>query len=242
MMRRDHCCRYLHGLLEKLPLVRHPFDVNRLPSSGIYFFYEKGESQSHNKNKPRIVRVGTHNKNNFRSRISSHYISDSRMVLEYDKPLPKDRSIFRKNIGRAILNKENRRYLKIWDIDFTARDSREKYSHLRDLSLEKRVEERITTLLQDNFSFRFIVLKGEEERKRLERKIIGTLAGCSVCCGSNGWLGRNSPKRKIVESGLWLVQHLKSKGLTPKDMERISQYVDNTRDWIAKNPLEQDGD
>ena len=34
----------------------------------------------------------------------------------------KDRSIFRKNIGRAILNKNNDSFLEIWNLDFTTGD------------------------------------------------------------------------------------------------------------------------
>ena len=40
----------------------------------------------------------------------------------------KDRSIFRKNIGRAILNKENDSFLEKWEIDLTPKEAREKYS------------------------------------------------------------------------------------------------------------------
>jgi hypothetical protein len=38
-------------------------------------------------------------------------------------PKPSDRSIFRKNIGGTVLNKENDYYHKIWDIDFTTKEN-----------------------------------------------------------------------------------------------------------------------
>ena len=96
-------CKILHELLERLPLIKYPFDADRLPDNGIYFFYEHGEFQAHT-SKPRIVRVGTHNQNNFKSRIRDHYVSDSKMNFDSNRSPPHDRSIFRKNIGRAMLN------------------------------------------------------------------------------------------------------------------------------------------
>jgi len=38
----------------------------------------------------------------------------------------KDRSIFRKNIGRALLDKNKDPYLKIWELDLTYRRNKEK--------------------------------------------------------------------------------------------------------------------
>ena len=93
-------CEWLHKTLASLPLVRYPFTLNKLPLNGIYCFYEDGELNAHN-NKPGIVRVGTHKNNNFRSRINDHYLLDG-MSFDNNSPAPKDRSIFRKNIGRAI--------------------------------------------------------------------------------------------------------------------------------------------
>lgn len=127
-------CEWLHRQLENLPIFKYPFSLEDLPSNGIYFFYEKGEIWGHNGNQPRIVRIGTHKDNNFRSRINDHYLFNERkMNFNEMKPAPKDRSIFRKNLGRALLNKENDEYLKIWNIDFTPRSNREVYGHLRDI-------------------------------------------------------------------------------------------------------------
>ena len=51
-------CQWLHERLEALPLVQFPFDPERLPDNGIYFFYEQGETWGHGGRRPRIVRVG----------------------------------------------------------------------------------------------------------------------------------------------------------------------------------------
>jgi predicted peroxiredoxin len=117
-------CKWLHEQLESLPVFRYPFDLEMLPKNGVYFFYEEGENSKHGKgiNRPRIVRIGTHKENNFRSRISEHFLlNESKMKFTQSNPKPSDRSIFRKNIGMALLNKHNDLdYLKVWEIDFTS--------------------------------------------------------------------------------------------------------------------------
>ena len=131
-------CRWLHEKLESLYLLKFPFDLTKLPDNGIYFFYEEGENSTHigydyddnvhadNNNrsistnaKARIVRIGTHMEGNFSSRISEHFLLNEAakmMNFTISNPKPSDRSIFRKNIGRALLNKENDYYQKIWEI------------------------------------------------------------------------------------------------------------------------------
>ena len=46
------------------------------------------------------------------------------MNFDAFKPAPRERSIFRKNLGRALLNQLKDEYLKIWEIDFTSNKSR----------------------------------------------------------------------------------------------------------------------
>jgi hypothetical protein len=99
-------CQWLHEILEGCPVIRFPFDPSRLPLNGLYFFYEDGEIWGHSDQKPRIVRIGTHRDGNFRTRMADHYLSNERrMNFDSSKPAPKDRSIFRKNLGRALLNR-----------------------------------------------------------------------------------------------------------------------------------------
>ena len=67
-------CEWLHNQLKNLPLIKYPFRLEDLPKNGIYFFYEKGEVWGHGGKNPRIVRVGTHKGDNFRSRINDHFL------------------------------------------------------------------------------------------------------------------------------------------------------------------------
>jgi hypothetical protein len=68
-------CSWLHNHLNSLPLVKFPFDVKSLPSSGVYFVYEEGEITEHGYGiSQRIVRIGTHMENNFQARISEYFL------------------------------------------------------------------------------------------------------------------------------------------------------------------------
>ncbi|MEM4487481.1 MAG: hypothetical protein QXK88_01560 [Desulfurococcaceae archaeon] len=163
-------CKWLHEQLEQLPMIRYPFELERLPKSGIYFFYEKGEIWRHGGVKPRIVRIGTHSgEGNFRSRMGEHFLLDeSRMNFDKDKPKPSDRSVFRKNIGRALLNRDSDPYLQVWEKDFTPRKNKELFSHLRDIEKEKAIEAEITRILRENFTFRFIALENPSDVGRIK--------------------------------------------------------------------------
>ena len=227
-MENNSLCKWLHENLEDRPLIQYPFDLEDLPKNGIYFFYEKGEFWGHDDSKkPRIVRVGTHRKDNFRSRISQHFlVNNPNIKLCLDDLAPKNRSIFRKNLGRAILSLEKSKYLSTWDIDFTSRNAKDKLSHLRDIDFESETENKISFLLKDNFSFRYIKVESQKARigsKGLESSLVGTLSHCQVCLSSPNWLGRYSPVKKIRESGLWQVQHLNDNPISDSEKDFINK-------------------
>jgi len=231
-------CKWLHEQLEKLPIIKFPFTLEELPENGIYFFYEKDEIWGHGGNKLRIVRIGTHKDGNFRSRVKEHYLLDeSKMNFDRDMPKPSDRSIFRKNIGRALINRNGINYLQTWEIDFTTRENRQLYGNIRNIDIERRIESMITTTLREKFYFRFIIIDSQLERmgsKGLESSLIGTVASCKLCKPSDNWLGNYSPKKEIRESGLWLVQHLKANGINENDKETILDAISRTREWITR--------
>ena len=232
----DLLCKRLHRKLERVPLTRYPFKLDDLPENGIYFFYEVGEKWGHGGKKPRIVRVGTHRDGNFRSRIAEHYLlNEGNLPIDTTRPPPHDRSIFRKNIGRALLHKARNPFLRVWEIDFTSKESREKNGHLRNISNERRTEAKVTRLLRERFSFRFIRLEGQKQRmgtKGLEGALIGTLAHCGKCKPSESWLGLYSPEDRIRESGLWQVQHLSADPMDKEQQRRFAKAVKHTADWL----------
>ncbi|MBN2028111.1 MAG: hypothetical protein JW854_15290 [Actinobacteria bacterium] len=232
----DLLCKWLHLCLEELPLLHFPFDIRQLPKSGIYFFYEEGEIWGHGGNNLRITRIGTSRAGNFRNRISEHFLLDERkMEFDENRPAPHERSIFRKNIGRALLSKRDDEYLKIWDIDFTTRDNRHIQGHLRDIEKEKSLEKEITDILRNRFSFRYIAIDDNIPvigSRGIESSLIGTVFKCPLCKASDRWLGNHSPKFQIRESGLWLVQHLNAGSLSSVEKAFLEKQLSLTRQLI----------
>jgi hypothetical protein len=114
------------------------------------------------------------------------------------------------------------------------------YDSLRDIKKEKDIESRITKILRQQFSFRFIIVDNQTERigsKGLESSLIGTVSHCELCKPSDNWLGCFVPKKqiKIKNSGLWLIHHLGSKGIDDRDKETISNSINKTKEWITNN-------
>ena len=188
---------------------------DRIPKNGIYLMFENGE-EGHGKD--RIVRIGTHKgQDRLPIRLNQHFVQPR-----------KDSSIFRKNIGRCFLNMDDdlRYYLPIWDMVFITRATREEYGQCRDMDFEGRIEERITKYLRSNMSFVLIRVDECKRRLSLERRLITTVNRCNNCGPSENWLGNTSPKQKIKESGLWLVQNLNGEQtIEDNDLEYIGDYI-----------------
>jgi hypothetical protein len=205
-------CYQLHELVSQLPRHTFPFDKSRIPPNGIYILFEKGE-QGHGAD--RIVRVGTSTgQGNLPSRLREHFMIEN-----------KDRSIFRKNIGRAILNRDRDPFLQHWDLDLTSHQNKDKYQHLIDNDKQRQVEHQVTVYIQDNFSFITIPVQSKDRRVQLEARIISTVSLCSACHSSGTWLGRHSPKPKIRQSGLWQVNKLYKQPLSPHDFDTLKQLL-----------------
>jgi hypothetical protein len=204
-------CEKIHHLFNGLEKFYFPFEDKKIPMNGIYILFEKGEL-AHSKN--RIVRVGTHTGNNqLRSRLIQHFLKEN-----------KDRSIFRKNIGRALLNKNNDSFLEQWELDLTTKEAKIKNASIN-IEKQKQVEKQVSKQIQDNFFF--VVFRVDEKEKRLETesKIISTISRCEECAPSKNWLGNYSPKEKIRRSGLWLVNELWKTPFTEKEIEEINRIV-----------------
>ena len=209
-------CVKLHKLFSKLNEFRFPFDAARIPQNGIYILFEKGEL-AHGMD--RIVRIGTHNGNgNLLSRLNEHFITPN-----------KDRSIFRKNIGRAILNENNDPFITHWNIKLSVVRANAGYTEDELTNIIERtqdIERQVTERIQRDFSFVVFEVAEQIERRTLESKIISTVSLCKDCSPSNNWFGRHSPKRKIRESGLWLIQGLYNKpSLSEKDYQNLEAML-----------------
>ncbi len=198
-------CATLHKLVSTLPTFCFPFTETDIPLNGIYFLFEQGE-KGHGTH--RLVRVGTHTgKNQLRSRLKQHFLTEN-----------KDRSIFRKNIGRSLLNQARDPFLKDWELDLTPKASRNKYSSTIDWKKQTSVEEAVSAYIRSHFSFVVVPIEDKTERLILESKIISTISLCKDCHSSPNWLGQHSPKEKIRQSGLWLVNELYKEPLSKTDL------------------------
>lgn len=181
--------------------------------NGIYIMFEYGELYG---NLNRITRVGTHDKpNRLKKRLKDHFRSKN-----------KDGSIFRKNIGRAILNKSNDNYLDVWNKDTYHYENRKYVNKKKQLEIEEEVSEYI------NNNIRFTVIKVDDDklRLRLEKAIIATINKDDLFYSSENWLGNYSPENEIKESGLWLKIGLEDEIITEKELNYIEKCVENNKE------------
>lgn len=205
-------CKSFHEWAYSLPRFQFPFDAVQIPKNGLYLLFQKGE-RGHRSD--RIVRVGTHTgTDQLRSRLKQHFLTPN-----------KDRSIFRKNIGRALLAQDKDPFLADWELDLTPRAARELHGTHIDFEKQKMVEKNVSEYIQNNFSFAVVRVDDKEERLRLESRIISTVSLCTDCKPSADWLGNSSPKEKIRESGLWIVNELYKEPLNNKDFTLLQRAV-----------------
>ena len=205
-------CSNIHHLFTSIARYSFPFDDSIIPKNGIYILFEKGEA-AHGVD--RIVRVGTHTGDGrLVSRLKEHFLKEN-----------KDRSIFRKNIGRAILAKNNDPFLEQWNWDLTTRESKDRLLPLLDTKKQQQMAKEVTSYIQEHFTFSVFEVSTKEDRLDLESKIISTISLCQECKPSEEWLGSSSPVQKIRESGLWLVQGLYKTPLSEDDYAKIENLL-----------------
>jgi hypothetical protein len=208
----EEVCTAVHRLVRKLPRHKFSFHGQEIPQNGIYVLFEKGES-GHRGN--RIVRVGTHTgQNQLRSRLRQHFIQEN-----------KDRSIFRKNIGRCLLHRTKDPFLADWDLDLTTRANRNKYESQIDLNKQGRVERRVTKYMQKNFEYAVFEVPDKKQRLLLEARLISSVSRCVKCGPSKSWLGYDSPVRKITESGLWQVMELYKDSFSADEFRQLARLI-----------------
>lgn len=201
-------CQLIHEHANRLPRFHSPFPRESIPRNGIYFVFEQGEL-AHGGD--RIVRIGTHTgENQLYSRLRQHFEQES-----------KDRSIFRKNIGRSLLNKNHNPLLRYWEYDLTSRQARTAYFNPEEDHLQQQVEKQVSTYLREHVSIAVIPVDEASQRLIVEARLIASVATCTDCAPSANWLGQHSPKEKIRQSGLWLVNELKNVPFTETEVLHV---------------------
>ena len=201
-------CEFLHRELVKMPRFRYGFNLKDIPKNGIYVLFENGEFAHSGE---RIVRVGTHTgQNNLPKRLKEHLYTPN-----------KDRSVFRKHIGRSLLTRRDDPFLETWEIGLTSRKDRERFAHQVDKSLLAAVEQEVSGYMNSNFSFAVLRVEGKDDRLKAEAGLLSTIAACSCCSPSQNWLGLHHPHSTIRESGLWNIQGLRKAPIEQADVERL---------------------
>ncbi len=201
-------CAQLHLALRGLERLRFPFDTARIPPNGLYVLFEKGEI-GHDGS--RIVRIGTHTgERQLQSRLKQHFVTPS-----------KDRSIFRKNIGRALLNRNRDPFVQQWEFDLTTRKAKQELGQQVDFLKQGEVERQVSAYIQDRFEFVVFAEPEKVTRLTLEAQMISTVSLCRDCGASAEWLGMSSTKEKIRNSGLWQVNELYGDELTPSNLATL---------------------
>ena len=202
-------CTAVHLFFNRMPRMDYQRIANIPFEDGIYIMFEKGQKHGE---LDRIVRVGTHTaEGRLKARLKDHFISRN-----------KDGSIFRKNIGKALLSKNNDPYLDIW----TANMSNKKKTATIDKVKAAEIETAVSDYLQDKISFVCFPINNKEARLRIEGALISLLNCSDDFYPDNNWLGKFSPVDRISRSGLWLTQGLDAEPLT---VDEFGFIKDNTR-------------
>jgi len=204
-------CEELHKIFNKMKRYTAK-TIDEIPfNNGIYIVFDENEKYG---NYDRIIRVGTSTgQDQLRSRLKQHFLNEN-----------KDRSIFRKNIGRAMLNIINNSLLEYWNLDLTKSNDKNKYFNKEKTDQCKSIEHDITDYLAENMSFVVFNVETKELRLRFEKAIISTLYNSVNFVASNDWLGNFVPKIRgnhVKDSRMWVSQGIKAKPLTFGELEQI---------------------
>ncbi|MCA9220305.1 MAG: hypothetical protein KDA71_08245, partial [Planctomycetales bacterium] len=147
-----------------------------------------------------------------------------RLVQHFVAP-NKDRSIFRKNIGRCLLNQDGDPFLTTWNLDLTSRKSKQLHKGAVDSPKQQAVEKRVSQYIQERFSFTVIPVQDKAKRLEIESKLVSTVSLCQHCGPSKTWLGLSSPIKKIRESGLWQVNELYKTPFSNEDLPELQMLL-----------------
>lgn len=201
-------CQLIHERITQLPRFGAGFSPDDLPANGLYIMFERGEL-AHGTD--RIVRVGTHSgSSNLAGRLREHFYKQN-----------KDRSIFRKHIGRCLLASRNDSLLEQWNLDLTTRATRERHAEVVNRSKLEAVEQEVSDYLTQNLRFTVLQVEHKADRIALESGLLSTIASCDTCHPSQSWLGFSHPNATIRSVGLWNIQGLAERPFTVNEIMKL---------------------
>lgn len=205
-------CEFLHVLFNDMPRLTWQ-DINGLQfNNGIYVVFEKGEKFN---GKDRIVRIGTHDsEGRLKNRLKDHFVRAN-----------KDGSVFRKNIGLALLNKYQNEFIHIWAQNWSDREIRTQNETPETVASLIDTERRVSTYLRENIQFVCFEVPERVDRLKIEAALISTLNLSADFHSSGQWLGLFSPKKEIVTSGLWNSQGLNGIPYSLQEVKALSEWI-----------------
>ena len=207
-------CARIHAALAALPSFREP--SRYLPSDGLYFFYESGEENAHDRG-PRVVRVGNHPRSTggLHNRLRNHFSGS------------KNASVFRKFLGGALMRSDDSGHPCLQPGPGQGHWEKQ---DARTCDQCRSVEARVDRLLREHFRFRCVAISDMTERNRMEEGLVTSLAACPLCRASPHWLGIHAYNPNVKESGLWNSDYVRgSLPLTEAEVRRFEALADRSR-------------
>jgi hypothetical protein len=196
------------------------------PKQGVYFFFHPEESRKNNKDL-RVVRVGTHgvslgSRSTLWERLRAHRGTSEGSGNHRS-------SIFRLHVGEALMNRCPELFIETWgkgsNANFKVRS--------KERELERRVSKYIGSMSVLYLSVTDVA-SSSSDRAYIERNTIGLLS----CINGNedrpskGWLGLDSSRSNIRESGSWNLDYVQYQ-YDPGFLDVFKEYVSIT---LGKTP------
>lgn len=197
------------------------------PDRGVYFFFAPEETRT-SSDQQRLTRIGTHavssgSGTTLWNRLRTHRGANSG---SYAGGGNHRGSVFRKRIGEALIKRENLadEYPTWGEGSSAARERR-----LAEHEMEVRVSEYIREL-----PFLWVNIDDEpgpdSDRAYVERNVISLVSNYakkSIDTRDESWLGKDSPRDEINQSGLWNIDHV-AEEYDPVFLNRLSRAIEET--------------
>lgn len=197
------------------------------PDRGVYFFFAKDDTR-HSTDQLRLTRVGTHavstgSGTSLWNRLRTHRGANSGT---YEHGGNHRGSVFRKRVGEAMIVRDDiHDEHPHWGDGSSADQER----RLAELEHERRVSEYIRDL-----PFLWVSIDDEpspdSDRAYIERNAISLVSNYAkgpIDTRDGGWLGKDSPRDEINQSGLWNINHVEEE-YDPAFLDRLSKAIEET--------------
>ncbi len=198
------------------------------PDRGVYFFFAADERRDKS-DQLQLTRIGTHavssgSGTSLWNRLRTHRGANSGT---YEGGGNHRGSVFRKRVGEALIERHGlHEEYPYWGEGSSAGRER----RLNELELERRVSNYIRDL-----PFLWINVNDEpspeSDRAYIERNAIALVSNYQkepIGTRDDQWLGTESPRNEISDSGLWNIDHVKEQ-YDPAFLDRLAAAVEQTK-------------